>query len=575
MTRTNRWGSEAILSLVDGKSAVNQPFNAVVQSLMIIDSSITGNTKIASQHIVLSGHGQADTWLKKNLSLGDTVEIQIRLQPIQERLLSLVGGTPRLIRDGKLSIEWEQEGLSESFSTTRHPRTAIGINADSSMLYFVVADGRQPGYSEGMSLPELTNYMLSLDIFQAINLDGGGSSAFLLRDKVANRPSDNGGERAVANLLAVFNQAKHTRTKELLFDPPQISTVVKSPFRFKVTARDSNYHEKVVHHRELQFKYDQKAIAQLKSGHWILSGGLSPQWIEVHYDGVSGKIPVYTEIIEYLEATPAKIQLYTGKSRQISVKAMNKQDEEILATPNIYHWKYNPEDLEISETGIIKGLQPSQGEIILRSSQSSLEIPYQIVEPDTILYDYFSAGESFQLQPLNGEIQSIQFAENSLHCSYYFMEKERSFLYINRTQSIPSTSSDLLLDIEAAPANHGFRAAFSDSEGNKFYVSLDEKIDPTNNKWQTIHLSLGELLPQWTNPGVSAVAPLSLQGFYLFQGDENKKGAGAIAFRQLRIVQPLTSLAQKHFNWVCETELLLFETEEGLQLIKMDEEEKF
>jgi len=87
----------------------------------------------------------------------------------------------------------------------RHPRTAIGVGSDKHTLYVVAIDGRQPDYSVGVTLPELADYFISLGAQDAINLDGGGSTAFVYRPcdgspTVTNRPSD-GSFRPVAVCL--------------------------------------------------------------------------------------------------------------------------------------------------------------------------------------------------------------------------------------------------------------------------------------------------------------------------------------------------------------------------------------
>lgn len=64
-------------------------------------------------------------------------------------------------------------------------------------------DGRQPPYSDGMTLAELTELMGRLGAIDAINFDGGGSSALVVRSRVLNRPSDREGERSVGNALAL------------------------------------------------------------------------------------------------------------------------------------------------------------------------------------------------------------------------------------------------------------------------------------------------------------------------------------------------------------------------------------
>ena len=114
-------------------------------------------------------------------------------------------GTPRLIRNGIISIEGEEEGVSPAFTETRHPRTAIGFNA--SHIFLVVVDGRQPGYSVGMSLSELAYLMKELGAVEALNLDGGGSTTMWVQGKIRNRPSD-GFIRPVANGLIVVSENK-------------------------------------------------------------------------------------------------------------------------------------------------------------------------------------------------------------------------------------------------------------------------------------------------------------------------------------------------------------------------------
>ena len=68
----------------------------------------------------------------------------------------------------------------------------------------IVADGRQPDYSVGMSLQELAEFLLGLGAIDAMNLDGGGSTTMVLNGKVVNQPSDKEGERKVGDAILVF-----------------------------------------------------------------------------------------------------------------------------------------------------------------------------------------------------------------------------------------------------------------------------------------------------------------------------------------------------------------------------------
>lgn len=143
----------------------------------------------------------------KTFRVDDPALRTLSLLPFHPR--EAVGGRPVLTRDSTILDVVDTEGQA-SFAQTRHPRTAVGLAARGTRLLLVVIDGRQPGWSAGMTLRETATLMLALGAPESINLDGGGSSAMVFADpslrglwRIANRPSDPTGERAVGNALAI------------------------------------------------------------------------------------------------------------------------------------------------------------------------------------------------------------------------------------------------------------------------------------------------------------------------------------------------------------------------------------
>lgn len=125
-----------------------------------------------------------------------------------------VGGRPVLLRDSMPMANLDSAG-GVAFALARHPRTAAGIAKNGKRLILAEVDGRQAPYSDGMSLRELATLMLALGARDAINLDGGGSSTFVFADpslygtlRIANKPSDAGGERTVGDALAIVNRCE-------------------------------------------------------------------------------------------------------------------------------------------------------------------------------------------------------------------------------------------------------------------------------------------------------------------------------------------------------------------------------
>ncbi len=108
---------------------------------------------------------------------------------------------------------------SAAFTASPHPRTAVGLSQDHKTLYFVVAEGRRTGVP-GLTLRELATFMHDeLSICSAMNLDGGGSAAMWVDDRIVNRLSD-GVERRVGNHIGVI-----LRTDFTACDPSVESTL--------------------------------------------------------------------------------------------------------------------------------------------------------------------------------------------------------------------------------------------------------------------------------------------------------------------------------------------------------------
>lgn len=128
-----------------------------------------------------------------NLVIGNMTANQLVEKNIQEA----VSFVPNLIVNGKLAISGD-EGWGIA------PRTGIGQMADGTVI-FVVIDGRQPAWSIGATLNDLTNIFADYHAINATNLDGGSSSEMVYQGKVLNRPCDVLGEQDVPTAFVVTN----------------------------------------------------------------------------------------------------------------------------------------------------------------------------------------------------------------------------------------------------------------------------------------------------------------------------------------------------------------------------------
>jgi hypothetical protein len=172
----------------------------------IREISPTSNTRLAADTMILS-LGQQLVSNVPELSVGLRLQLSTATSPDLKGVKVAIGGGPTLIKAGKAFSQktppasslgdWSQRSKYE-----RHPRSAVGWN--STNVFFVTVDGRQPGLSVGMKLAELAEFMANLGCTDAMNLDGGKSAQLWVAGRIVNSPCQ--GEDTVANSLLVIRK---------------------------------------------------------------------------------------------------------------------------------------------------------------------------------------------------------------------------------------------------------------------------------------------------------------------------------------------------------------------------------
>jgi hypothetical protein len=167
--------------------------------------------ELKNNHLVLSASESAAPFFR-DVSVGQELSIEWSLENLPANLpfrevTQAVSAQPVLINEGKLV-----DG-GGAFWTTRHPRSAVAIHPDGKQVILLVVDGRSTS-SAGMALGTLGEYLLHLGAHQALNLDGGGSSAIGTRidgkTLILNQPSD-GRERPFPTGLGITARGESGR----------------------------------------------------------------------------------------------------------------------------------------------------------------------------------------------------------------------------------------------------------------------------------------------------------------------------------------------------------------------------
>ncbi len=228
-------GVEAVISGVNLPIRANKLVTGHVDRVEVV----RGNTEtILEGGLVLSGGpGAGADFLARHMHPGDPVSFVLAVAPIGQAqgalqiaslprtggdlpsrsgeglnrsaylwaiVPSAVGGGPRLLTDGQVTVDWAVEGFDAGFAESLNPRTAVGTTRDGRHLLLVTVDGRQ-AFSKGVSLAGMASILKRYGAWNAINLDGGGSTTMAADGLTVSNPGGDGSERPVADMLLVYS----------------------------------------------------------------------------------------------------------------------------------------------------------------------------------------------------------------------------------------------------------------------------------------------------------------------------------------------------------------------------------
>lgn len=144
----------------------------------------------------------SDIYHFEDLKKKDCLKIEWESIPNWSNVSEAVSGGPYLIMNGEIYIDQDEEKFKFASKDAFAPRSAIGIGKNGK-LYLVAVDGRKYGYSVGATFQELAEILKKLNLKEALNLDGGGSTTLVANDEIVNTLSEHH-ERKISSALLIF-----------------------------------------------------------------------------------------------------------------------------------------------------------------------------------------------------------------------------------------------------------------------------------------------------------------------------------------------------------------------------------
>ncbi len=490
---------------------------------------------IPENGFVLSAAGEGATFIKENFKKGTRVTLDIAFTPDIPAIQLAISGGAKLLENGE---------IPSSFSHViagRNPRTALGINQEGNTLYLITVDGRSKN-SIGMTQTELAEFLKTLSIDTAINLDGGGSTTLIEKLPgeenltVVNQPSD-GGLRSVINGIGIFSKAPKSK---------KITTLT-------INVEDTNVF--IDEERTIQVigynKYDEPVLIDFEDIDWETEGvPLSIQNGVLCGDTVGtclltasvGRAKAQIEINILSQAnelflSPKKTAILPGQDVSYTVQAKNKNGYyattklDTITTKIESFWKENQKQIEIPQDAQLNNFHftaTTPGEYLLSFQKGDI-LSYALVSvqsPKQILIDDFE-NLSFSFDEYPDEAKGnatlsqehVYSGNSSVQLDYDFRQEiavRGAYIELKNPVEIPKEAQTISFWVyNESPKQEKLKIKLKDANGATKLIVLQDSI--THKGWQEITYNV-----------TSLSLPAKLSDIYLAQDDIHVQATGTI-----------------------------------------------
>lgn len=515
-------GADIVVRGVELPLKANKTYTGIIERI----ECNAKNTEIPADGVVISVQGSAIETFTGAVS-GDSVSFSINID--KPNLKYAVSGSPRLIKDGQVSTEID----SRADSKQRHPRTAVGIKDNK--LYMVTVDGRQPGVSDGMTLYEFTELLLSQGMEDALNLDGGGSTTMAVRKqgdaviKLANVPSD-GRERYVGNSIQIVSEAPVSQPAFVRFNNTAVKIYKNSTFIPSFYVMDKYYNLLQIDENNIKYGADAETAKVSEDGIYTSGERASQSYLEVYYGNAKERLPV--EIVDKVSSivvTNDFIHLDPGEEVQMELKAFDENGSEIIISPSAAKWAVEGEIGTVDDKGIFTaGKKLGKGKVIAAIGESKSDVEAKIGKTPFIIADFglLNNVEAKHIRSMaairhNQGNEPVKSGKISLRLDYNFENTfgtSAAYVAFKQPVKIIGKPSEIGAWVHGDGSNHWLRGVYVNAQGVRKVFNFTENGGLNWNGWKFVHAEI----PQ------DEKFPVALEQIYVAETLQERKNAGSI-----------------------------------------------
>lgn len=388
-THNTTKGYDVVLGSINGSLKIGTKLTATVESV----TERTGSAEIPSGKMIISVDSNApEEYVNsvKSLKVGEQITISTGAEGDErwKNVKLAIGAT------GDVLV---QNGVANtSFQAGANPRTALGIKADGSTVLYTI-DGRQKGYSYGVQLKTLAARMVELGCVDAINLDGGGSTSYVIQfpgesaTTLTNKPSE-GSLRSVSNFLFFKNNLTKTgNIAHLTIYPLNSYVLTGATHQLSIKASDDGYHA-VSTPSDLTYSVQEGALSTVSASGLFTANDETPVTVYATAGGITAThsiicIKTPTSLDIYNEADSSKVSSLTVKRKaSVNLTAYAYAGyNRLTASDGNFTWKCDENIGTIDQNGLYKAADAlsASGNIYVTAGNKTVTIPVTVTKDGT------------------------------------------------------------------------------------------------------------------------------------------------------------------------------------------------
>ncbi len=540
-TKSNQYGIEITVDNVDKSlDSDNIKFGDIIQGEVtdIREYGEEGRTKIPDDGFVLSIQGGSLADQFKYTDIGEDIVLRVDIDDKWKDTEFMMASGPMLVNNGEVDLTIDKDSFR---ANQRHPRSAVGTNKDGSKVYFITVDGRQDGYSDGMDLTEFANYIKSKGIYDAINLDGGGSTTMAARQpgdmypSVINQPSV-GTERAVSTTLHAVSTAPKGGPSILKAHKREQGKVVKgSSVRVAIDyLLDRYYNPLKIDQSKLEYSVEGN-VGRME-GETFSAENEGTGTIVISYGSAQTKLPIeVVDTVDRLEITPGDVNLGTSIEQQFTAKALSNDGSNLIFNESTIEWKTEGDIGAIDQNGLFSSADSSaQGSVVADLNGHEYKTSVT-VGGDRLVLDEFTSNSDWYLDTIRARgldrtskaFEPVASGDTSMHLEYNFATGEQgtAATYIVRENpvEIDGRPNELGMWVYGDGKDHWLRGKLQDGNGDTYSISFTENGELNWNGWKYVTADIPS----------EAELPLSVSKLYVAETSEDNKDWGTLHLDRL------------------------------------------